>query len=130
MSCCPRVACGGGGCCSGCGREETGLEGFMTTGTMMDSELEEIVLCMSGEGVHGEVGMYVRTQLVKTSNTDMIKRTSICILYTRNNRQEEGCVCVCCYREHITNRSGLVGLRCATGLDLNLSNHTACESLM
>ena len=76
MSCCPRVACGGGGCCSGCGREETSLEGFMMTGTMTGSELEEIVLCMSGEGVHGEVGMYVCTQLAKisASNTDIIQK--------------------------------------------------------
>ena len=44
------------------------------TGTMTGSELEEIVLCISREGVHGEVGMYVRTQLAKisASNTDVI----------------------------------------------------------
>ena len=39
-------------------------------------------------------------------------------------------MCVCCYRKHITNRSGLAGLRSATGLDLNLSNHTVGECLM
>ena len=59
MSCCSRVGCGGGGCCSGCGREETGLEGFMMTGTMMGSELEEIVLCM-GIG-RGYTGKYTHT---------------------------------------------------------------------
>ena len=37
-------------------------------------------------------------------------------------------MCVCCYREQITNRSGLAGLKSATRLDL--SNYTACESLM
>ena len=57
------------------------------------------------------------------------RKYAYCTLETMDKRKVV-CVCVLLQETHVTNRSGLVGLRSATGLDLNLSNHTVGECLM
>ena len=61
------------------------------TGTMMGSELEEIVLCMSREGVHGEVRTYAHSRQGSLPLTHE-RQYAYCTLETMDKRKV---VCVC-----------------------------------